>query len=327
MSWWERFWFSPVRNRGVGILRIVLCAYLFGTLSERFLIMHWAFETPREFFVPGLALRYLPLPFPMGDEQAEYFKIAMRLLGACCVLGILTRPSLILFCIGYWYLAAVDSGWGWHDHGPSLVAQVTAVLAVAPGVRAFSVDSVFLNRQGTLWQRFGGTAMVPAWGLRLILVLVAFFYLTAGVSKLRYGGIRWMDGETLSFYLSGGSLSSTLQQYGTADEVPPEHLWKDGYGLQHYLYGARPSNLAKEISRNRLLCMLFSVGTIVLEIGFPLVLLGGVAQTILLLSGAAFHASIIFFMGISFMPWLLLELALVDWEDLLRRIAKKSASP
>ena len=35
-------------------------------------------------------------------------------------------------------------------------------------------------------------------GLKLIMIMLAFTYFTAGVSKLRYGGMRWLDGKTLT---------------------------------------------------------------------------------------------------------------------------------
>ena len=36
---------------------------------------------------------------------------------------------------------------------------------------------------------------------------LVFTYFTAGVSKLRYGGVEWLDGSTLSFYIQDKMLT------------------------------------------------------------------------------------------------------------------------
>jgi hypothetical protein len=62
-----------------------------------------------------------------------------------------------------------------------------------------------------------------------------------------------------------------------------------------------------------------SVATIALEVGFLLVLAGGVLRTGLLLAGAAFHVAIYFLMGISFIPWAILDFAMIDWSTVAPR--------
>ncbi len=316
---WSHFWFAPVELLPLGILRIVLIGYLFFTLPERFLVLHWSQDMPQEFMVLGLALRYSPIPYPLIDPWIEYFEIALRILGALATLGIFTRISLGFFTIGYWYLAAVDSAWGWHDHGPSLVAQVLLVLCIAPGVSALSIDRFFLNRSSTLRNRLGIGLVGKRWGFQMIFVLLSLFYFTSGFSKLRYGGVQWMNGETLSFYLSGKSVSNRIQQYGSSASVTPDEKWRDGVGLDHYLYGARPSLLAKQIADSKILCAILAIGTIFFEMFFILILLGGPLRDLLLICGAVFHASIYFLMGISFFPWILIELCLVNWCRVFRR--------
>ncbi len=100
---------------------------------------------------------------------------------------------------------------------------------------------------------------VPRWGTQLMLVLIVLLFFSAGVSKLRYSGLAWADGQTLSFYLDGGTglripdpesdgylAPNSTWRKGFSQFVTSEHptdLWKDGVGLEGYLYRARPEPL------------------------------------------------------------------------------------
>lgn len=319
----DRWLFGHGSPLCLGVLRILLIGYLTTCIPQLVADVEAAGELPAEFMAPGIVLRLHPLPFPLPVHWIGGFQTILMQLGLLAALGLFTRFTTFCFAFGYVYLEAVQSAWGWHDHGPSLVIQVLGVMPFLPGI-----DSLSLDR---LWRRVfrGGsgeglaTALAgppaPQWGVHLVLILVAMFYFASGFAKLRISGLDWLDGHTLSFYMSGNSLSSHVQQLGTMPSVGAEDRWRDGIGLTHYLYGARPSALARRMAEVPTLMASLSVATIALEVGFLLVLAGGVLRTGLLLAGAAFHVAIYFLMGISFIPWAILDFAMIDWSTVAPR--------
>ncbi|MCB0352200.1 MAG: HTTM domain-containing protein [Bdellovibrionales bacterium] len=312
---WHTFWHSPISPIPLGLLRILLVGYLGTTLPHRFLVYHWSLEIPKAFYAPGMVLERFLWPFPLTEGSFLFFSALMHILVFMAGAGLFTRLSMTLFSVGYWYLAAIDSAWGWHDHGPSLVVQVLVVLSLSPGVNCLSLDQLLKHlRARSQSTRASLFQPVPRWGFQLILVLLSLFYFTSGFSKLRYGGLEWMNGKTLQFYLEGKSNSRHMQQYGSSPEVPEGEKWKDGFGLQYYIYGANPSPLAKRIAESPLACSMFAIGTIIFELGFIIVLFGGTLRPLLLFGGLVFHASVYFLMHISFMPWMVIEFSYLAWE-------------
>ncbi len=319
----ERWLFRRQSPYCLGILRILLIGYLTTRIPQLIADVEVAAELPAEFMAPGILLRWHPLPFPFPARWIGGFQTVMMQLGILAALGLFTRATGLLFAVGYIYLEAIQSAWGWHDHGPSLVVQVVAVMPFLPGVDSLSLDLVwrrlFRPRRGQPLAAALIGAAAPRWGVQLVLVLVATFYFASGFAKLRISGVEWMDGQTLAFYMSGNSLSSHIQQIGTLPSVDAAERWRDGIGLTHYLYGARPVDLARRMAEIPALMVVLSVATIALELAFPLVLAGGALRTGLLLSGACFHLSIYYLMGISFFPWTVIDFAMIDWRSVAGR--------
>ena len=313
----DRILFRCEPAHSLGLLRLLLIAYLTTQVPDLVADVEAAGRLPREFMEPGLLLRLHPLPFPMPSHWIGGFQLVMIQLGVLAALGFLTRFSVLGFALGYAYLKAVQSAWGWHDHGPSLVVQILFVLPFLPGITSLSADNLRRRLFGSPSDVSFVSSMigppVPRWGVVLVMVLVATFYFASGFTKIRTSGLAWMDGHTLQFYMNGNSLSSRLQQYGTSPAVTESERWKDGVGLTHYLYGARPSPLAREMAESPALMAALSVATIVLELAYPLILVGGLVRATLLLSGMIFHLSIFLLMGIAFFPWVVVDFCLINW--------------
>ena len=327
----DGFFFQPVKHHGLGILRMSLISYLvFFRLDPLSFGLSWSNALPEAFMNPGVAVRYSPIPFPFPELHVETFRFILMEIGLCAAVGFLTRPTLFLFTIGYLYLIGVESSWGWHDHGPSMIAQILVVLVVAPGTASFSVDRLaiwFRERRGgttkPLLETLAGPA-VPRWGLQLVLITVALFYFASGSSKIRHGGLEWLDGNTLRFYMSGQSRSNDIQQFGSRVTVPDSEKWKDGFGLEFYLYGALPTTLSTWVSERPIFGSLAATSAVLLELLVPLILLGGHVKNLLLLSAAVFHVVVYFSMGIVFFSWIVVDLAMLDWQALKRLILRRS---
>jgi len=308
-------------------MRIVLAGYVLCWRLPRDLRILWRVRnaTP-ELMDPAFLLKIIPLPYPMGAEQFHIFSGVMTALGVCVLVGLFTRASLFFFGAGLLYLGAGESSWGWFNHGNALLDLVLFLMAWIPGTTAWSVDHVLLwgwrrNRGGpseSFLSALKGPP-VPPWGLKLILLLVVLIFFAAGVSKLRYSGLKWADGETLSFYLEGRS-GGNFHQFAGPENVPPEVAWRDGFGLESHLYGSPSSPFARRLVQNPRALKILSTLTLLLELGMPLALLGGWPQTIFLLGNIIFLLSIQSLMNIYFRPYVLLSLLLIDWRWYLEKI-------
>ncbi len=319
----DRFWFAPVSPLPLAALRIALIGYLLARrLPDEIGLLLYRSTWPGELFVPGVWLRWSPLPFPMGVELLPLFHTVMVLAGAAALAGVCTRPALLVFTVGYVYLKGVESAWGSFDHEPAVVVQILALLVLAPGVSACSIDRVirWVRRRD---RATGFTAAVvgrpvPRWGVQLVLIVLIVGYWGAGVAKLRHGGVEWLDGETLAFYMTGHSQSSRIQQIGSAADVPEERRWKDGFGLEFYLLGAQTSWLGELMARHPRAFPAAAAAALAIELLSPLILLGGACRTGLLLGAAGMHVVISTFMNISFVSWILIDLIMIDWAWLAR---------
>lgn len=302
--------FAPLGKHALGILRICLVSYLsIFELPALMLVLHGVHEIPAEFMNPSIILSILP--YELAPESDIYLKVVLELLAALAVFGAFTRLSLVLFSGGWLYLSAVASAWGWHDHGPSLIVQVLLVMAFAPGIDAYSIDRTLRKRhlRGEERRRWLVASNEPAWGLKLILCLIAFFYFASGATKMYNAGFRWLDGNTLGFYLSGRSVSSHIQQY-VAVEGKPSQTFRDGIGLESYIYGARPTEFAKHLAGDARIMLAGTIAAVALELFMPLILLGPGFCFVLLSIAATFHIGVYYLMGIPFISWIVLDLCL-----------------
>jgi hypothetical protein len=262
----------------------------------------------------------------------------MTVAGFLAAVGLATRLALLVFTIGYTYLGATSSAWGFMLMRVLGYSQVFLILLIAPGTSAYSLDRWLRWRRTTgarpaLRQVLAGPP-VTRWGTRLVLAFLAAILLTAGLSKLRYSGPRWGDGRTLGTYLSGATCdaqadTSAVRVLSCREvwmhgytlfvgprRVPGSVAWRDGFGLESHLYTPAPSRLGRRISDNRPVLMALSVGTLVFELSAP-VMLGAVwLRNLYLLGGVAFFLGIELTMPVGFFSWIPLLLAAVEWRAL-----------
>jgi hypothetical protein len=131
------------------------------------------------------------------------------------------------------------------------------------------------------------------WPLALLQVLFSFNYLFPGLLKLRYSGLGWFTGPAIEGFLVANDFVTRA----------PWALWIAG----------QPA-----------LCWAIALGTLGLELGFPLAVVSRRAALVLVPLAVAFHLGIIWSLGY-FFPSLPLLLLFVDWDRLdarLRRVSR-----
>ncbi|PIB34633.1 hypothetical protein BFP72_04015 [Reichenbachiella sp. 5M10] len=236
------------------------------------------------------------------------------LFGVLASVGLLARYSLAVYVLLYSVLFYFDNSLGIYNHEAGLTIQILFVLIFAPGVQNWSLDR---------WIKYGYRATKSIvsysdWGLKLVLLLVMVGYFTAGVSKIRYGGVEWLDGKTLQYYLSGRAsfVNSPAQKFIPVSE---DLDWKGSDGIVAYTYGnfqTRPQfiEFGKWVASNDVMMIFLSIATLIFELGSIFMLFWLPYRTLYLLSAVLFHFSIRVFMGLGFLDYQVICLALVDWK-------------
>jgi hypothetical protein len=328
------WWFGATDAYQLGVFRVLLTLWIAHDYVVRVFPRLGAIaDRSREFFDPPLvarALAWLGLPIPPSSADLPLLRGLAIALCAAALLGLLTRAALIGLAALNLYLGAAVHSWGYAAHAAAMPALVLVVIAFAPGVASFSCEAWLAARRARRRglpepdrSRFG--APISAWPVRLTLVLLCLYYFASGSAKLRNSGLSWADGRTLSFYLSGGSrLGGGEPQRFLADpDSSPSARWRDGEGLIDYAYLGRPTSLGLALSRSPTAAKLFSLGTLLFELSFPLALLGRRFALGYLIAGALFHIGIIVTLRIEFWSYLTVYLLFVDWIALARGLTRQ----
>ncbi|GAA1999286.1 hypothetical protein [Microbacterium ulmi] len=297
-------------------MRIAL-APIFGLYTYR-LVRGWQIEQPQLAY-EGWMLRLVPeslREFLFTHPQAVGF--AVLGLTVLSVVGLATRPALfVLAAIGL-FARAVDTSQGVFDHESSLTTQVLLVLAFAPGTNAVSLEHVIR------WWRAGRkdlwgylTAPYRKWGVTLVLGLLALTYTASGLSKLRFSGFRWMDGETLGFYLRGLTAGNQVYLIGGGPTT-----WRDDLGLQMYTYGnysygnygsAAMAGIVDWVAHTPAVLIAVSSATVLLEISGFLLFIPRL-RSFMLIAYIGMHTTIGLLMGLPFWDYQIICFLLIEWE-------------
>lgn len=334
----DRYFFSLTRWHNLGLLRIVLMLAATRQIFYNYFLMQRITTYGDEYLSvqpPHLLTSLLPLPFPIPEGYATLFAIVLYGAAFCACAGLLTRPALAIFGILYIYIVDVDASRGFFNHEASLISQVILALAFMPGVASFSVD------RGIQWLRQRGgnknirsffEAMigptVPIWGVRLLLLMLALVYITAGLSKIRFTGLKWLDGQTLTYYLDGTANPNTGQpqpMYVGPKDAPADKTWRDGFGIYSYSYGNRQEaemwrSTGEKIASIPALIAAVSVATVLFELSGFVLLFGGWVRVFYLLGAILMHRSIGMLMNLPFGSYQMLGFMLVDWHWVYQQI-------
>ena len=263
--------------------------------------------------------------FPIFEDYRTFILYAVIIFGFGATIGLLTRVSLALYAVVYFSLMYFDVNMGIYNHEAGLTVQILFILVFAPGVKNLSLDK-FLESRGS-FKSFFTITPYNNWALRLVLILIAVGYFTAGISKVRYGGTEWLDGNTLSYYLSGKSShrNEVAQKF-----VPSQNSsdWRQEIAIDAYTYGNFQTNptftgLAKSLSDNKVVMMILSIFTVLFEVAAVFILFSNPFRSVFFLMAVGFHFSIRILMGLGFLDYQVICLSLVDWKYLYDLFASK----
>ena len=261
-EWWERFWFREESLLRIGAFRILVMGLLLhdilGYGKTALLDARWVSEgSMGKTWRPLYLFEVLGLqPIGLETAQAVY---AVGLVAACCgLLGLFSRLSCaIAGCVGIYWVGLVYSFSKVH-HDQVALALTLLFLPFAPVGARLSLDS-FARRLARAW-RGEDPRVVPersvfaGTALRFTQLTLAIGYGFSGATKLALAGWEWTNGYTLM---------GILVRYD--------------------------NSLSEVFTSSPELCRALSVGTLIVQGTFPLVLLVPATRWFYLPAAASFH--------------------------------------
>jgi uncharacterized membrane protein YphA (DoxX/SURF4 family) len=206
---WNAYWFPTTPLLHLAICRIVAVAaqllWFFPDLEEHRNLL----VKNTEFIEPQLIVRVISavvpreLLFTPGGFTALYW-ITM-VAGVAALIGFFTRASLLVFALGTWTFVAHLFSYGDRHHTEALFCIFLLLLALAPSGERLSVDALIRGR-GPTSEVSSGMSDMAIWPLKVLHVLFALTYFTAGMSKLVHSGFRWLNGYTLQGHTFGDAI-------------------------------------------------------------------------------------------------------------------------
>jgi hypothetical protein len=338
----DKYFFSKTNGQILGIIRVIIVFSTLYLIYRGHFMMSNIVSINSEFDAlhrPSALLQFLSVPFPLPENYNLIFAIIYYFIGLCALIGLFTRPALLIFSLLSIYICDVYVSRGFFNHELSLTTQIILLLALAPGSTSLSVDRFvkWLRQRPSITETKLYSYLVgkpvPVWGLQLIFIVLACTYFTAGLSKVRYGGIKWMDGQTLTHYLDGSASPYTSPaekpMYIGPPVVPGDKKWKDGFGIYAYSFGNRQSsefkrNLAMAVASSKTVIMLISASTVIFEICGFILLIAGWPRILYLFGAIAMHSTIGILMNLPFYSYQVLCFVLIDWKWIYYRLGLDS---
>ncbi|HEY6034690.1 MAG TPA: HTTM domain-containing protein [Kofleriaceae bacterium] len=281
------WWFAPAPAERLALLRIAIGAYATIYVLARSGELIASAQLHAGSFAPVGVVRIVAAPVALW--------LAIAIAAACVALliaftlGIAYRVVAPLAALALLWTLTYRNAWGQVFHTENLVVLHVIALACAPAADAWT-----LGQKSSVPR--AGDPRDYGWAIKLLAALTAATYLIAGIAKLRLAGMTWLDGEQLRNQIA----------VDNAREV---------------LFGATPSALALPLLAHPGWFTGFSIGTLAIELGAPLVFLHRRVARVWVILAWAFHLGVLALMHIAF-PYALLGLAflplLVDRSSYLR---------
>jgi hypothetical protein len=194
--WW-RWWFAPQSPVNLAVCRILFYGMLFALYLPAdyagWSLVPPALTSPIWIF---RVLHLLPVPGDIVLVPLKYIWLAALALSCA---GLFTRwVTAIAFPLTL-YLIGLPYNFGKVQHATAVIVFAALILALSRCGDALSIDA---------WRRAprGRPQRMPPspeyrWPIRMVWLLMAVVFFTAGATKLRRGGLEWVTSRTFASIL------------------------------------------------------------------------------------------------------------------------------
>jgi hypothetical protein len=207
--------------------------------------------------------------FPFLSGGALWALLAVTLVGWICAgVGYRTRLAKWVTAISFLLLLGYQLSFSpLGDHSHYLLLYAFFCLSLSTSDSDFSVDAWLARRRGQAESAPRDGLGASGFPRQLLLLFAVAIYFSAGVSKLADGGLRWLDGHSLQYYIStqSSALPFIAELRDSVVEMPN-------------------------------LCMIFAVGSILLELSSPLALFSRRLRHLYVVGWVGMHMGILILM-------------------------------
>ena len=201
---WDAYWFSPAPLFNLAVCRILIVGHMLSYLlaSADAQLLRCA-SLPNSLYDPLPILRVLSLGCrpSLGVLDGVYW--ATVAAGFFALIGLRTSVSLLLFALGNIFLRSFLYSFFELHHNWGMFVLALAVMAFAPSGEVLSWDAF---RDKSTSRKLTAASPFARWPLQLIGWLLALSYFSACLCKLQSGGLNWLNGFTLQFFILKESL-------------------------------------------------------------------------------------------------------------------------
>ncbi len=302
---WNNYWFPPTPVINLAICRILIVTFqLFWLIFVDYFGLFREYSAlPSSLYDPLPVLQFITLPFGSNYCPSHETLIAIYWItiasGILAVIGLWTTCGLLLFAIGNIFLQAYFYSFGDYHHPEAVMMIVLCILVLSPAGKTLSLDELrgYLKRniQAKRFQSLNSrdtTGIFARWPLLLTRWLLALTYLDAATSKLSRGGLDWMNGYTLQYYLLHDGL-----------------LWNAELGVW--------------LAHQHTLVLILSWMSILFEGAFFLILIVPKSAWVFLPAGIGFHIGIFLAMRAPFFQLMILYCVFIPWSVLLDYFSRR----
>jgi len=272
-----RTWLSEeAPARRLAVVRILVGAYAVVFVALR--SFHWLdlARLPDRRFDPVGALGWLNDPLSSGVVTVLS---VVALAGAVAfVIGWRFRIVAPAFAMLLLVLTTHGNSWGQILHTENLLVLHVIILAFSPADAAYA-----LGRKAPIDD---APRHEYGWALRIMTLVVVIAYVIAGLAKLRNGGFDWLTGDVLRNQVAHDNLRKIV----LGDVHSPIGAWLVQFG---WLFPP------------------MAIASVFVELGAPVVLLGGRWRTAWAGAAWAFHVGVLALMAILF-PYQISGIAFVS---------------
>lgn len=226
-KWWDEYWFRPGALFDLAVLRLLIVGFQLVKLSG-WMEENWCADFVKNASLSGV---YKPLPIfrlltlllgwaglkSLATGPWHYQPSVMVLnvfygltiaAGVLAFIGLWTNASLAVFAAGNIFLTAYLYSFGNFHHPEALLMIALVILSFSPAGGVLSAN--YLRRRLACMAHthtFQPESMLEQksefarWPLLLIQWLFVLVYFSCALCKLHHGGLQWINGETLQYYL------------------------------------------------------------------------------------------------------------------------------
>lgn len=289
LPWVERiisYWFEPTSPTDLAVSRVLFYAGLLAFyLSEDF--SGWG-SVANEFWMPIPAFQTFGLR-PLSAGGLAVAQVLWRVTLAFSAVGLFTRVNMTAAAVLGFYLLGLPHNFGHVYHFDALLVITMVTLACSRAGDAYSLDA---------W-RAGRTPPAPSgeytWPIRAVWLSMSLVFFSAGVSKLRHGGIEWILSPNMA-----NILARAVYHVSDADPLTPIGLW---------------------IASHHAIAETGAAFALVTELTFVAALVSARARAVVVPAAALLLVAIRVLMGPTFSGFLIANVFWVPWRAVGARLA------